>query len=290
MSIEELANFNKLKKKVQENAALSLGIRKKFVDWSLNDIRDFQADLEAKCKSSVSEKWFYLHFKNNSGKLPRVDVLHLLSQYCGYKNWEDFVFEEKEDLSKSYQKPIAITLLLLIVVAISVFAINYGDTKKNIIFEDAYTHELVKINSLVIEIKGKNAKILKDGGLIIKDLDTLMVSGPYYKMQMLEVQPDQKDTLKVTLFPDDYALMLNFFSRTDSDDWVKRVKQLEKVIHEDATLFQVHDSLNGIEMLNRDEFIERLVLPTKNLKNLEIQHIVYQDDKIYKLRFIQKEK
>jgi hypothetical protein len=84
------ANFTRLKQAVRLRAEERLGIRKAFVDWSLNDIRDFQADLESVCKSSVSEKWFYTHLKNESDKLPRIDVLNLLSCYCGYKNWDAF--------------------------------------------------------------------------------------------------------------------------------------------------------------------------------------------------------
>ena len=30
----------------------------------------------------ISEKWFYTHIKSNSGKLPRIDMLNILSEYC----------------------------------------------------------------------------------------------------------------------------------------------------------------------------------------------------------------
>ena len=90
------ANFNRLKVAVQLRVEERLNIRKTLSDWSLNDIRDFQADLESEVKSSVSEKWVYTHFKNDGDKVPRIDVLNLLSRYCGYKNWDEFNYQLKE--------------------------------------------------------------------------------------------------------------------------------------------------------------------------------------------------
>jgi hypothetical protein len=83
--------------------------------------------------------------------------------------------------------------------------------------------------------------------------------------------------------------MLNYFSRSDADDWQKRRAQLQEAIHPEAKIFQSHPQYEGIELLNREEFIDRLILPLNSLQNLEIQDMVYKDDKIYRLRFIQKE-
>ena len=84
------SSFQPLKEAVLKQAQSRLNIQKNFSDWSLQDNRDFKEDLEARCQSGVSEKWFYTHLKNESPKLPRLDVLNLLSRYCEYKNWDDF--------------------------------------------------------------------------------------------------------------------------------------------------------------------------------------------------------
>ncbi|MFN2424767.1 MAG: hypothetical protein ABR572_13440, partial [Cryomorphaceae bacterium] len=84
------------------------------------------------------------------------------------------------------------------------------------------------------------------------------------------------------------ALMLNFFSRSTAADLDKRRLQLREAIHPEARIFQSHPQYEGIELLNREEFIDRLILPINSLKNLEIQHITYRDDKIYRLQFLQK--
>jgi hypothetical protein len=101
---------------------------------------------------------------------------------------------------------------------------------------------------------------------------------------------DAPDTLRIKLFPDDYALMLNYFSRSEEQNWDKRKRQLEEAIHNDAVIFQSHPQHEGIEMLNKGEFIDRLILPVNSLKNLEIQDIVYKDGQILNLRFVQKDK
>ncbi len=287
MSVTDLEHFGKLKAAVQQQVAQRLGIQKPLKDWSLTDIRDFQADLESVCKSSVSEKWIYLHFKNNSEKLPRIDVLNLLSQYCGHKNWDAFTHngttQGKIERRKSKQVwlPIAITIA---VIALAFWLWPKQETKV-LLFFDAYTQEPIPMDKLDTWYKNKPLRPKGSNTVAVKG-DTLLVDGAYYKPKKVYLlNPD--DTLRVLLFPDDYALMLNYFSRSTTEDWQKRYNQLLEAIHPEAKIFQSHPQYEGIELLNRDEFIDRLILPLNSLKNLEIQDIVYKDDKIYRLRFVQ---
>ena len=111
---QELIYFEQLKHTLRKEVESSLHIRKEFKEWSGSDIQTFQIDLEEKCKSTVSEKWVYLHFKNPSEKLPRVDVLNLLSQYCGFKNWDDFKRqnEKKTPQNKKGVNPWVLALII----------------------------------------------------------------------------------------------------------------------------------------------------------------------------------
>ena len=59
-------------------------------DWKGGTITAFQEDLFEKTKGRVSEKWFYTYCKNTPEKLPRIDILNLLSTYVGYLSWNDF--------------------------------------------------------------------------------------------------------------------------------------------------------------------------------------------------------
>lgn len=295
MSLSPQEGFNLLKQKVQLKVKESLSIRKELKDWSIQDIHDFQSDLEANCKSSVSEKWIYLHFKNENLKLPRVDVLNLLSRYCGYKNWEVLLFENsKKTVSKKQPlKYLILAILILLVVILSFwFKVRFTKTSQIIVFRDAYTQRQIDVTELNIQIKSKDAQTRwkkSDLGIRInkQDGDSIIAAGPYYK-ELKQVLNFLDDTIFIKLLPDDYALMLNFFSRSDVKNIQKRESQLSMAIHEEAKIFQVFEDFEGLELLNKTEFIERLIIPVNYLKNLEILDIQYRDKQIFRLRFRQK--
>ena len=59
--------------------------------WKGIDIVYFQEDLRKIAKGNISEKSFYTYFKTSPvTKLPRIDMLNLLSIYAGYASWYDF--------------------------------------------------------------------------------------------------------------------------------------------------------------------------------------------------------
>lgn len=89
------------RKFLQENSAQSPDIS----DWRGLDISNFQEDLFEKTKSSVSEKWFYTYFKTEFKKLPRIDMLNLLAQYCGYRNWAQYVHKKEVEFFDKPEKP-----------------------------------------------------------------------------------------------------------------------------------------------------------------------------------------
>ncbi len=59
-------------------------------DFGVREIARFQEMLQEETGGRVSEKWFYTHLKKDQEKLPRVDVLDLLSQFVGSENWAGF--------------------------------------------------------------------------------------------------------------------------------------------------------------------------------------------------------
>jgi hypothetical protein len=88
----DLLHFEQLKKDVQaqylkEHTPSYDDISK----WKGIDIIYFQEDLRKKAKGNISEKSFYTYFKSSPvTKLPRIDMLNLLSIYAGYDSWYDF--------------------------------------------------------------------------------------------------------------------------------------------------------------------------------------------------------
>lgn len=88
----DLLHFEQLKKEVQ--AQYLKEYTPSFDDiskWKGIDIIYFQEDLRKKAKGNISEKSFYTYFKNSPvTKLPRIDMLNLLSSYAGYDSWYEF--------------------------------------------------------------------------------------------------------------------------------------------------------------------------------------------------------
>jgi hypothetical protein len=122
--------FIELRKRVattflKENTALSTDI----TQWKGDDILRFQEDLLIKVKAQVSEKWFYNYFRKDIQKLPRIDMLNLLSEYVGEKNWAAFK-------NKYSNKPVTflskrnIVLLVIVVIAVLLGAYFYQSERK----------------------------------------------------------------------------------------------------------------------------------------------------------------
>jgi len=88
----EFLYFQNLKKAVQEKYLESHS--PSFDDiskWKGIDIIYFQEDLRQKAKGNISEKTFYTYFKNNAHeKIPRIDMLNILSVYVGFNSWSEF--------------------------------------------------------------------------------------------------------------------------------------------------------------------------------------------------------
>lgn len=94
--------FDLLKKDVskrffESNSASSPDIS----EWKGQDIVSFQEDVFTKTRSTVSEKWFYTYFKSDFKKLPRIDMLNLLTQYAGYSGWSEFLRKQQN----SFENP-----------------------------------------------------------------------------------------------------------------------------------------------------------------------------------------
>ena len=91
----DLLHFEQLKYEVQakyiENHTPSFDEISK---WKGIDIIYFQEDLRKKAKGNISEKSFYTYFKSSPvSKLPRIDMLNILSVYAGYETW--YCFKKK---------------------------------------------------------------------------------------------------------------------------------------------------------------------------------------------------
>ena len=129
MNSEEKHLFNLLKQAIESTFSQNNGISSPIEDWKGEEIVAFQEDLFNKVKGKVSEKWFYTYIKNTPEKLPRIDVLNLLSNYVGFTNWN--TFKANNGATNTSIKKKRSIFKLWILVLIPLVAIIYNFTAKN---------------------------------------------------------------------------------------------------------------------------------------------------------------
>ena len=275
-------------------------------EWKGQEITDFQEELASKVNGHISEKWFYTHMKSDGDSLPRIDVLNLLSNYAGYAGWDDFKYKNGaltssvSSLSKTNRVFIVVPLLVITVLAILYFVFKIYNTQEyHFCFYDADTREpisnnIIEVSMLLPDESPVNFLCGPDGCLALKTDQvtvTLVVKTPYYQTDTVIRQLDKFNSEEmVRLRPNNYALMIHFFSRMNVKDWQKRRNQLDRMISDSALIFQVYNTESiGMELYTKWEFINKLTMPASSLKHIEILDTKYRDDQIILLRFRQME-
>ena len=115
---------------------------------------------------------------------------------------------------------------------------------------------------------------------------TMVVSSPYYKTDTikrnLESAPDNES---IELIPDDYAIMLYYYSNSIQDLKRKR-ESLNFLISDNALIYQVYDNDKyGIETLNKQRYINLVTTPTTSLENLQVIDTQMDKGKIVLIKF-----
>jgi hypothetical protein len=318
MQNEALQHFQTLKLKLQ--AALQAThphFTRELHEWTSQEITTLQEALNQKVQGYVSEKWFYTHLKPlKNDKLPRIDMLNMLSRFLDYENWQDFVFQhsikqdqKQEDISHPekrdkkalpWQGLAGAVLVLTIVLGVWAMIQKPSSFKTRFCFQDADTKLPITKDVEVFWLKaGESPKLYKVNRrgcvkIVSKEaLLTLVVKARYYRTDTIVRQLEQpKSEELITLRKDDYALLIHLISKPGKTltQRQQRRKQLDKMIDAEAQIFQVDESGLGVELYSKTDFIDRLSLPIGSLKNLEVIETKYQQGKITLLRFLQKDK
>ncbi|MEO1049946.1 MAG: hypothetical protein AAFX87_04955 [Bacteroidota bacterium] len=308
MNIDDLTYFRRLKLEVATTFRKSYPQTQAPIEnWKGQEIVNFQEDLADQVQGRVSEKWFYTHLKSEQDKIPRLDMLNMLSRYCGYQDWEDFrqavhgekgLVDKKSNTKSGLSKRIKIIAISLGIIAISATILSLNKSRSfEFCFVDWDTGETIPGGDIAIAylIENESPVSLKcdDGGCFSHEADKslikFIVSAPYYKGDTV-VRAIEKNNYKekIRLKKDDYALMIHYFSNAKVDDWLKRREQLDEMIADDARVYQVYKDLQrGMEIYNKQEFINKLTIPLKSLKNIKIINVEYRRGKIVRMRFIQ---
>jgi hypothetical protein len=273
-------------------------------DWKGQNIIDFQDELHFKQNEHISEKWFYTHMKSTNSKLPRVDILNILSKYVGFRNWDEFKLKNKDSGSeitpdKSNRVFYLVPLIMLVALLVFYLIISSMYTQEyTFCFYDSDTKEPVKNSIIEITVLSDNESPVnylcnKDGCFTIKTHERtirFLVETPYYHTDTVIRtlnKFNRKENIKLKL--DDYAVMIHYFSNSNVKDWLKRRENLDQMFSDSVKIFQVLNGTVGMEIYNKWEFINKLTLPTNSLQDIEIIDAKYQGEKITRLRFKQKE-
>lgn len=317
MSRNDQTYFEELKKKIVSMMQESYpGINPLISEWKGQEITDFQEELLKSVNTHISEKWFYTHMKSVGKSLPRIDVLNLLSKYAGYSNWDDFVYKNQDliqaaqsespqtstmsvstpDHGNRYFIIIPVAAVCIVLIFFGIFRLfNVREYKFR--FYDADTKEPITNTKIEVHIlhNGETPTILycsSDGSFLFKtdkSLVKMVVSTPYYKSDTItRIVKKLNSNEIVSLHANDYALMIHYFSQMKVDDWEKRRARLDSMIDEGAVIYQVfseNKGVTGMELYNKNEFIDKLTMPSGSLKNIEVLDTKYRDGKIMVLRF-----
>lgn len=300
----ELEKFQELKQKVllkyQEHHPFFQGTWKTF---SSQDIQNLIALVEEKCKQTISEKWIYTHLKpETNSKIPRKDMLNILSEFVGFSGWDEFTFEEKIvqtiEGSQSEKSKISKKWLLLLFIPLALVVVFFSKKEesksKTIQLNNEYTNEKVNAEEVkVFEVKDsvKQELEIKEGKVQVSnngnEKSKLVIQSPFYEPKTIVINSNGSVTeppKRIDLKPDDYAMMLKAFMLSDIKDWQTRKEQLNKILSDNLEVIVMLKDDLGAEYFNKSEFSQKLIVPTASLKKMKIVEI--KNDANDKIQFI----
>ncbi len=267
--------------------------------FSSQDIKNLIDLIADQVKQTVSEKWIYTHLKvETNDKLPRKDMLDILSQLVGYSGWDEYVFKWKQEVVPNVVQPkrnynVVFSLGFIGLFLIGFFSYRYlkREEVQTIEVKNAFTEEQInseEVKVVMIENNVETPIEMVDSKIQIttKDSAKIVLKSPYYKDKTIVVGKENSNA--ITLQPDDYAMMLKGFMKSDIKDWETRKEQLQKILADDLEVLVMLKNDLGIEYFNKQEFSEKLIVPSVALKRMKVIDIQSNDkDEIKFIRIIQ---
>ena len=267
--------------------------------FSSQDIQNLIDLVAVQVKQTVSEKWIYTHLKvETNDKLPRKDMLDILSQLVGYSGWDEYVFKWKQEVVPNVVQPkrnynVVFSLGFIGLFLIGFFSYRYlkREEVQTIEVKNAFTEEQInseEVKVVMIENNVETPIEMVDSKIQIttKDSAKIVLKSPYYKDKTIVVRKENSNA--ITLQPDDYAMMLKGFMKSDIKDWETRKEQLQKILADDLEVLVMLKNDLGIEYFNKQEFSEKLIVPSVALKRMKVIDIQSNDkDEIKFIRIIQ---
>lgn len=298
----ELEIFYQLKKSVleqyQNNYPYFNGSWKSF---SSQDISNLIDDVQLKAKQSVSEKWIYTHLKPETNeKLPRKDMLDILSVYAGKSGWDEFKFGFAKDVTLSgpetsgeVSRVKPKTKFGILFLAFGILLIGFtiwkftSNTEQKIELQNSFTKDSISkedVKAFVVDDSVEKPIDLKSNNLNLEKGTKIIIKSPFYKPKEITISTSEALS-RVELNPNDYAMMLKAFMKSDIKDWQTRKEQLNKILSDNLEVMVMLQDNLGAEYFNKTEFSQKVVIPSVSLKKLKIVELKQEkDNKISFLR------
>lgn len=298
----DLAVFYELKKSVLERYKTRYSyFEESWKKFSSQDILNLIDDIQENTKNSVSEKWVYTHLKpENNEKLPRKDMLDILSVYVGKKSWNDFklvfINEHKSKPQKNNATTkintriliVSLFFLLLFLLWKFVFPLYQSRT---IELNEKYSNDSIsskKVKAFTIQDSVLTEIEIKNSRIAIQKDEKIVVKSPFYKEKTIDLQKTP-NIEKVVLEPDDYVNILQGFIKSDIKDWKKRKEQLDRILDDNLEVIVMLQNNLGAEYFNKEEFSQKVIIPTPSLKKMNIVAVEKnKENKIIFIRLIKK--
>lgn len=292
----DLEIFYQLKKSVLEQYQKSYPyFNGSWKSFSSQDILNLIDNIQLTTKQTVSEKWIYTHLKPETNeKLPRKDMLDILSVYVGKSSWDEFKFvdtsnDNKKSNVKNNSKAKFGMLLLVFGVLLIGFVIWKLVSKKEqkIEFQNSFTKDSIAkedVKAFIVEDSVEKPIDLKSPTLNLEKGTKVVIKSPFYKEKEITISLNEPLS-KVELNPNDYAMMLKAFMKSDIKDWQTRKEQLNKILSDNLEVMIMLENDLGAEYFNKSEFSQKVVIPSASLKKLKIVELKQEkDNKISFLR------
>lgn len=272
--------------------------------FSSQDITNLIDLIEKRVKQTVSEKWIYTHLKpETNDKLPRKDMLDILSQLIGFSSWDEYVFKHKvvhkeiQPVKKNTSKKKLFWILgLLAIVGVFVLIIRFvlyeNDDVHSLEVKDSYTNDKINTDDIRAVIVNDSSEIqveIINSELQIKTKDSakVIINSPFYEKKEIMVTNAHPHP-NIVLEPNDYAMMLKGFMKSNIKDWQTRKEQLDKIFADDLEVIVMLKNDLGAEYFNKEEFSEKLIIPSESLKKMKVLEIKNASNKqINFIRIIQ---
>ncbi|MCD2259744.1 hypothetical protein [Psychroserpens luteolus] len=293
MNSKDTYQFNKLKSAVISKFLERHSASSDVKQWNGDDIGLFQEDLFSEVKAKVSEKWFYTYFKNEASKLPRIDMLNLLSSYVGYDNWNAFKSAHSSE-EKNKKKRIFPWPAIFIPIAIIFIVTMNSKNEFTFCFQDDLNTKIVSELDIKILQDNQSPLYFKTDSVgcfnykTEKDKITFVVSSPYYKTDTIIRSIDRNEHYRIKLKSDNYALILKYYTSGNVKDWSSHKQKIEHIIHDDARIYRHYHKNMGVEIYSKKEFVRLLTIPTSSLDRIRIlnKDFDYDKNQIITLHFI----